>query len=274
MTSQPERESTSTSETARPGLEPCPRCGTRGTFELAYIRQWLRVAHEDAVEAEGSASARHALFWVQQSVEKLYKAYFLMGDDVCYCEVVREVGHDTLKSFLQLTEKRIGNPVNRPDHISCSRWREIRISILSPFKHLRRLISEERHRFLLIPPSELERVVDTLSSVEKINEMVREILQALGFRIDEFTEYQMLHARLTVRMYLLLEVTWAHQNFVRYPAHPVAANLSAHEAADQNVWMGGMGFNHYSEEIGAIHYVKDLARITRETVEELHNPAR
>ena len=273
MTSQSEGESTNTSETARPRLEPCSKCGTRGPFEFAYIRQWLKVAHEDAVEAEGSASARHALFWVQQSVEKLYKAYFLMGDDVCYCEAVRRVGHDTLKSLLQLTEERIGNPVNRPDHLSLSRWSEIRRPILRPFKHLRRLIREERNRFVLIPPSELEEVVGILSSPEKIDEMVGEILQVLGFRIDEVLEYRMLHARLVVKMYLLLEITWAHQNSVRYPSHPAAANLSAQETAEQNVWMSGIGFNHYSDEIGAIYYVKDLARVTRETVEELLNPA-
>ena len=273
MTFQSERESTKTGETARPRSEPCSKCGTRGPFEVAYIRQWLKVAREDAVEAEGSASARHALFWVQQSVEKLYKAYFLMGNDVCYCEVVREVGHDTLKSFLQLTEERIGNPVSHPDHISLSRWMEIRSPILKPLRHLRRLMSEERHRFVLIPPSELEKVVGILSSLEKTNEMVREILQVLGFRIDEIPECQMLHTRLAIKIYLLLEVTWAHQNLVRYPAHPAAANLSAQEAANQNVWMGGMGCNHYSDEIGVIHYVKDLARIARETVEELHSPA-
>ena len=273
MTFQSERESTKTGETARPRSEPCSRCGTRGPFAVAYIRQWLKVAHEDAVEAEGSASARHALFWVQQSVEKLYKAYFLMGNDVCYCEVVREVGHDTLRSFLQITQERIGSTVTWPDHISRSRWMEIRSPILKPFNHLRRLISEERHRFVLIPPSEVEKVVSVLSSPEKTDEMVRGILQVLGFRIDEFPDYQMLHARLAVKMYLLLEVTWAHQNLVRYPAPPAAANLSAQEAADQKVWMGGIGFNHYSDEIGAIHYVKDLARIARETVEELVNPA-
>ena len=273
MISRSENESTKPGETARPGPGPCSKCGTRGPFEVAYIRQWLRAAHEDAVEAEGSPSARHALFWVQQSVEKLYKAYFLMGDDVCYCEVVREVGHDTLKSLLQLTEERIGNPVNRPDHMSCSRWREIRSPILRPFTHLRRLISEERHRFVLIPPSEVEEVAGILSSPEKIDEMVGEILRVMGFRIDEIPENQMLHARLVVKMYLLLEITWAHQNFVRYPAHPAATNLSAQEAANQDVWMMGIGFNHYSDDIGAIHYVKDLARIARETVEELLNPA-
>lgn len=273
MTAQSEREPTGTGETARPGLEPCSTCGTRGPFEFAYVRQWLQVAHEDAVEAEGSESARHALFWVQQSVEKLYKAYFLMGQDVCYCEVVREIGHETLRSFRKLTEERIRDSESAPDHISRSRWVEIRGLILKPFQHLRRLMKEERHSFVLLPPSELEKVVGTLSSPEKTNEMMREILRVLGFRIDELAACQMLHARLAIKMYLLMEITWAHQNPVRYPAHPTTAHLPAHEAAEQNVRMGGMGFNHYSDEIGAIHYVKDLARITRETVEELYSPA-
>ena len=273
MTSQLERDSTKMNETGRIKSGPCRQCGTWGPFEVSYIRQWLTVAHEDAAEAERSISARHALFWVQQSVEKLYKAYYLMGDEVCYCALVRGVGHETLKSFLKMTEQRIGNPENWPDHISHSRWSEIRSPILEPLKHLRRLVSEERHKFTLLPPSELEKIIGTLSSTEKTNEMVSEILRVIGFRVDEIPRYQMMHARLGIKMYLLMEITWAHENFVRYPAHPAVANLSAREAVDQKVWRGGIGFSHYTDGIGAIHYVKDLARISRETVEELLNPA-
>ena len=196
-----------------------------------------------------------------------------MGEDVCYCELVREIGHEILRSFLKLTEERITDPESPPDHISRSRWMEICSAILMPIEHLRRLMSEERYSFVLLPPSELEKVVDTLSNPEKTDEMVREMFRLLGFRIDEISEYQMLHARLSIKMYLLMEITWAHQNLVRHPAHPTAANLPAHEAAEENVWTGGMGFNHYSDEIGAIRYVKDLARTTRETVEELYSPA-
>lgn len=216
-----------TGETARPGLEPCSKCGTRGPSEFAYIGQWLQVAHEDAVEAEGSESARHALFWVQQSVEKLHKAYSLMGDDVCYCEVVREIGHEPLRSFLKLTEERIGDTESPPDLMSRSRWMEISSAILVPFEHLRRLMSEERHSFVLLPPSELEKVVAILSSPEKIDEMMREIPRVLAFRVDEVPEHRMLHVRLAIKICLLLQVTWAHQNLVRYPAHPAAANLPA-----------------------------------------------
>ena len=252
--------------------EPCPKCGTRGSFEISYIKQWLTVAYEDAVEAERSDSARHALFWVQQSVEKLYKAYFLMGDDVCYCDVVRKVGHNTLKSFLKLTEERVGNSARFPDHISSSRWSVIRNPILEPIRRQRRLMSEEPLRIALLPPAELEKVVNTLLSPEKCDELVREILRAMDFRIDEISEYQILHAKLGVKMYLMMEITWIHENFVRYPTHPSVANLSAQEAAEQRVWRSGLGFNHYSDEIGAIHYVKDLARIARETVEELLPP--
>lgn len=273
MTSRLECESPETSETGRPRPEPCSRCGTRGPFEISYIRQWLAVAHEDAVEAERSTSARHALFWVQQSVEKLYKAYFLMGDDVCYCALVREVGHEILKSFLQLTEQRIGSPENWPDHISRSRWEEVRSPILKPLNHLRRLMSDERQRFMLLPPLELEKIVSTLSNPKKTNEMVSEVLRVIGFRVDEIPRYQMLHARLVIKMYLLMEITWAHQSFVRYPAHPADATLSAQEAAEGHDRLRGMGFNHYSDEIGAIHYVKDLARIARETAEEMLVPS-
>lgn len=273
MADHAKRESTETGETARSRPEPCPKCGTRGPFEICYIRQWLRAAHEDAVEAEGSASPRHALFWVQQSVEKLYKAYFLMGHDVCYCQVVREVGHETLRSFLQLMEERIGNSASIPDHISPSHWCEIRNPIMKLLEDLRRQLSDERQRFALTPPSELKMIVRTLSSTEKINEMLGESLRVLGYRIDEIPEYQMFHARLAVKMQILLGITWAHQNSVRYSAHPAAVNLSAHEASVQNAWRGGMGFNHYSDELGAIHYVKDLARVARETVEEILNPA-
>ena len=261
------------SESDRPKLEPCSNCGTRGPFGIPYIRQWLTVAFEDAVEAERSGSARHALFWIQQSVEKLYKAYFLMGYDVCYCEAVRKVGHNTLKSFLRLSEEQIGNSETFPDHISRSRWIQIRSPILDPLKRLRRLTNEESHKFALLPPEELEKIVDTLLSPEKTNKMVRDILRAMGFRVDEIPEYQMLHAKLAIKMYLLTEITWVHQSSVRYPTHPSAANISAQEAVDQKLMMGGIGFNHYSGEIGAIYYVKDLARITRETAEELLTPA-
>ena len=272
MTSQLERDSTKMNDAGRLKSEPCPKCGTRGPFDISYIRQWLTVAHEDAAEAERSTSARHALFWVQQSVEKLYKAYFLTGDDACYCEVVQKVSHDTLKSFLQLMERRIVNPESWPDHISRSRWEEVRSPILKPLKHLRRLVSEERHKFTLLPPSELEKIIGTLSSPEKTNEMVSEVLRVIGFRVDEIPRYQMLHARLAIKMYLLMEITWAHQSFVRYPAHPADATLSAQEAAQGHDRLRGMGFNHYSDEIGAIHFVKDLARIARETAEEMLVP--
>ena len=272
MTSRSECEPMKTSETDRLKSEPCPKCGTRGPFEISYIRQWLMVAYEDTVEAERSPSARHALFWVQQSVEKLYKAYFLMGDDVCYCEAVRKVGHDTLKSLLKLTEERVGDSVVFPDHISRSRWSEIRSPILEPISRQRRLMSEERHRYALLPPEELERSVGILSSAEKTDEMVRGVLHEVGFKVGEIPESQLLHAKLAIKMYLLTGITWVHENSVRYPAHPAVANLSAQEVAEQNVWMRGIGFNHYSGEIGAIHYVKDLARIVRETVEELLAP--
>ncbi|MXX54031.1 MAG: hypothetical protein F4Z35_08985 [Dehalococcoidia bacterium] len=206
-------------------------------------------------------------------MEKLYKAYFLMGDDVCYCALVREVGHEILKSFLQLTEQRIGSPENWPDHISRSRWEEVRSPILKPLNHLRRLMSDERQRFMLLPPLELEKIVSTLSNPKKTNEMVSEVLRVIGFRVDEIPRYQMLHARLVIKMYLLMEITWAHQSFVRYPAHPADATLSAQEAAEGHDRLRGMGFNHYSDEIGAIHYVKDLARIARETAEEMLVPS-
>ena len=134
-------------------------------------------------------------------------------------------------------------------------------------------MSEERHRFALLPPEELEKIDGILSSAEKTDEMVRDVLHEVGFKVGEIPEFQLLHAKIAIKMYLLTEITWVRENFVCYPAHPAVANLSAQEAAEQKVWMSGIGFNHYSGEIGAIHYVKDLARIVRETVEELLAPA-
>ena len=81
-----------------------------------YALKWLKRAEDDAKEAQASRSRPHALFWVQQSVEKSVKGLmFLKGRN--YNNVTR-IRHQSLKGDLKLVhevvhDSKLGEFVDR-----------------------------------------------------------------------------------------------------------------------------------------------------------------
>ena len=80
--------------------EICRHCKVEVPVDPDYVMLWLEHAEADAKEANKSKSKTHALYWVQQSVEKLVKAR-LLAYGGCYCDTVA-VGHESLKGFLKV----------------------------------------------------------------------------------------------------------------------------------------------------------------------------
>ena len=68
---------------------------------------WLECAETDAREAKRNKSATHALYWTQQSVEKLVKAQ-LLAYGGCYCDAVG-VGHESLRGFVNNMSGLLGD---------------------------------------------------------------------------------------------------------------------------------------------------------------------
>ena len=68
--------------------------------EYDYAMLWLNQAQSDAVEAANSKSKLHAMFWVQQSVEKSVKGLMLLRGKNLY---------EYSKYRTRVTERRLAN---------------------------------------------------------------------------------------------------------------------------------------------------------------------
>ena len=86
----------------------CPICGTETPVAPEYVMLWLECAEADAREAKRSKSTTHALYWTQQSVEKLVKAQ-LLAYGGCYCDAVG-VGHESLRGFVNVMSGLLKDP--------------------------------------------------------------------------------------------------------------------------------------------------------------------
>ena len=241
-------------------IEICSDCNAVGPFDPWYIRQWIESALDDVIEAENSHSNRHALFWVQQASEKLCKSYLLMTGTLCYCKATTRVGHDSLIHFLRLIEDTI-RKINLP--------KEFSRSFIGELRRMRRISSQKKAVFMTMPPDQVEAIINTASSHDDNMKKAIALVSKSGRQIGNVPKEQILHARIIVNVYILTVITWLHERSVRYPTHPESANLSLLDAANQTQRFRGMGFNHYTDEIGAVYHVKTLARIARETTEEL-----
>ena len=82
--------------------EICRQCNVEVPVDFDYVMEWLKRAEADAKEAKGSKSATHALYWIQQSAEKLVKGR-LLALGRCYCDVV-DVGHGSLKGYQRVVD--------------------------------------------------------------------------------------------------------------------------------------------------------------------------
>ena len=71
--------------------------------------QWFRQAKADAREARTSHSPLHALFWVQQSVEKSVKGYMLLNGKTY--QNAGSIRHQSLKGDLRLVRDVLEIPL-------------------------------------------------------------------------------------------------------------------------------------------------------------------
>ena len=78
---------------------------------------------------------------------------------------------------------------------------------------------------------------------------------------------------IAVRLYVLSAITFPHENALRYPGHPNAPeDLSAATGFEamqggRIIKVGGVGVAHYSENMGAIHFVQELAEAAKRTAD-------
>ena len=103
MASQHAGSSLQDSSVVEKGSEICRHCKVDVPVDFDYVMEWLKRAEADAKEAKRSKSATHALYWIQQSVEKLVKAR-LLALGRCYCDVV-DVGHGSLKGYQRVVDE-------------------------------------------------------------------------------------------------------------------------------------------------------------------------
>ena len=84
------------------------RCQKRAEalpLQTQYIRDWITCAEEEATTAKECTRDRIPLFLVQQSVEKMVKAWRLVSGS-CFCDVFA-IGHESLRGFQQHIEMMI-----------------------------------------------------------------------------------------------------------------------------------------------------------------------
>lgn len=91
--------------------EVCHQCKVELPVDTDYVMLWLEHAQADAKEAKRSKSSTHALYWVQQSVEKLVKAR-LLAHGGCYCDMM-DVRHESLKGFLKIIDHLLRDTSSR-----------------------------------------------------------------------------------------------------------------------------------------------------------------
>ena len=148
--------------------EICPRCKVKVPVDPDYVMIWLEQAEVDAKEAKRNKSQTHALYWVQQSVEKLVKARML-ANGWCYCEVVG-VRHESLKGFLEVISVRLQDPQVR-DMVD----RMAEADSLQRLEGVQTLVDDEEMRsgMAILGPGELRMLLDGVSDFESEREKLR-----------------------------------------------------------------------------------------------------
>ena len=306
----------------------CNRCDVDLPVRPEYLSQWLTAAVEDAVEAKNSESRRHALFWVQQSTEKMVKAWRLIFG-ACYCDVVN-IGHRSLEGLqVQMTKMFDTEPtrsllrttfdldtksemtgIRRRLGRKGSKWevtqwdKDVIKQLLNTIYIIQRKIEDQADS---IASSELGDV-EYRNRNQFRNDLAARLLpylKAKGYKVmagfmplmlncleHSFSPYGLCEHQLegqripirgdnaiprlrdgeiVVRLYILSAITFPHEAALRYPAHPNAPkNLNA--VTEFEAKRGGkvrkgeeVGFTHYSEEIGAIYHVLELAETASRT---------
>lgn len=142
--------------------EICRNCKVEVPVDPGYVMLWLKHAEADATEAKRSKSKIHALYWVQQAVEKLVKAR-LLAYGGCYCDMM-DVGHESLKGFLQIIYDLLQDlPIrNLIDEVTESDSQEALGAV-------QRLVHDEAMRsdMSLVGPQELRMLLDTVTRLER-----------------------------------------------------------------------------------------------------------
>ena len=140
----------------------CSRCKTSLPVGLDYVAFWLEKAEIDAKEANRSKSKTHALFWLQQSAEKLVKAR-LLAYGWCYCAVV-EVGHESLKGFLKVIGEALQDSQmrSRIDTLTESNSQQM-------LDRVQRVLGDAEWRsvMMLCSPEELKVLLDLVTKLRK-----------------------------------------------------------------------------------------------------------
>ena len=200
--------------------------------DLAYIILWLKQAEADAVEASQSNNSTHALYWVQQSVEKSVKGLMLYRGKSY--SAVRVIRHHSLKGYRSLILSIFDEPAVTPfidgvldahsrkslgkleeflrddkAYSKTRRWSPARINqllqITSTFKRIRkRKLGElERH---VNPPGSLTSYIEALPKVSVGNsELTESLLAANNLCQHRLTEADAA-VNVSVRNYLRGEV--------------------------------------------------------------------
>ena len=141
--------------------EICRKCNVEVPVDPTYVMEWLERGEADAREAKRSKSGTHALYWVQQSVEKLVKAR-LLAYGKCYCVTV-DIGHESLDGFLQIIRDLLQVlPIrNVIDDVTESDSQEALSAV-------QRLVHDEamKSEVSLMSPQELRMLLDTVTSLE------------------------------------------------------------------------------------------------------------
>ena len=160
--------------------EICRHCNVEVPVDPDYVMLWLKHAEVDAKEANRSKSKTHALYWVQQSVEKLVKAR-LLAFGRCYCDIV-DIGHGSLKGFLRVIHDLLQDRPLRDliDGLTESNSQQ-------KLGRVQRLLGDEEIRsgMAIWPPETLRMLLDVVSGLER----ERENLLSKAFK-SGVVEYQ------------------------------------------------------------------------------------